>query len=213
MIMTDVLIITTRNLPEIPIGNVESFFTIIDSTSATSYLTEQNIDINSYLTEYDEGKGVKQDVQQNLREFCLQPDQIRSPKLPVLKRTVNDSFLIYVTLCLDRTRSGYADQECHNFLKAIIADVEDDLKNAKKNSDYHFFILAHSMDLVADNGSNTLSRWVNKNEIKGFTEKIFSKIYSIHIYTHEQADNYYKNIVNVIANPDIDNNILNGLKQ
>lgn len=192
--MKKVLVITTRDLPEIPIHNNEGLYHLISSEKLDAYTKSQNEgmpkDIGKYLKTYDRNTGsVKKSVEDNLE--CYVDQNKTNCKIPILKREVNESLLIYVTLCLSKDFSGYGDEICHGYINAIIADINADLKDSK----VEFYLIAHSMDIVQVNNRSGLSRHVSMNELKNSDLRGNSNIKWVNIFCHEDNDVYYKNII------------------
>lgn len=193
MSMRRVLVITTRDLPKIPIGNEEELcYGQISSTNLEAYLNKQKKEmpqnIGEYLTHYDKNTGkVKQSVAKNLVEYVNHNEN--KCKIPILKRVANDGLLIYVTLCLSKEFSGFGDEICHGYIKAII----DDVKNDVNDSETEYYLLAHSMDIVQENNCRGLSRQVSKDELKNNDLKELLK--QVNVFCHEDIDGYYNNII------------------
>lgn len=193
MSMRRVLVITTRDLPKILIGNEEELcYSQISSTNLKAYINKQKEgmpqNIGEYLLHYDKNTGkVKQSVAKNLVEYVNQDEN--KCEIPILKRVANDSLLIYVTLCLSKEFSGFEDEICHGYIKAII----DDVKNDVNDSESEYYLLAHSMDIVQENNCRGLSRQVSKDELKNNDLK--ESLKQVNIFCHEDIDGYYKNII------------------
>lgn len=191
--MIKVLVITTRDLPEIPIQNNEGAYQLISSENLDAYIKGQKKDdmpqnIEEYLRHYDENTGkVKKIVAKNLVEYVEKNKNIC--KIPILKRVDNNSLLIYVTLCLSKKFSGFGDNISHGYIKAIIDDVKKDVYDP----DAEYYLLVHSMDIVQENDRSGLSRQVSKEELKNNDLK--KQIKQINIFCHENDDKYYKNII------------------
>lgn len=190
--MKKVLVITTRDLPEIPIHNNEGLYHLILSEKLDAYTKSQNEgmpqNIGEYLKTYDRNTGsVKKSVEDNLE--CYVEQNKTNCKIPILKREVNESLLIYVTLCLSKDFSGYGDEICHGYIKAIIDDVEADVNNEK----VEYYLLAHSMDIVREQDCKGLGRLVSTNELK--IEDLKTQIKQVNIFCHEDDDKYHKGII------------------
>ena len=190
--MRKVLVVTTRDLPEIPIQNIEGIYNLISSDNLDTYIkkNEEGMpqNIGEYLQHYDENTGkVKTTVAGNLVEYINQNKN--ECKIPIMKRVANDSLLIYVTLCLSKEFSGFEDEICHGYIKAIIDDVKNDVNDSKTE----YYLLAHSMDIVQENNCRGLSRQVSKDELKNNDLK--ESLKQINIFCHEDIDGYYKNII------------------
>lgn len=190
--MRKVLVVTTRDLPEIPIQNNEGIYNLISSDNLDTYIKKNKEgmppNIGEYLQHYDENTGkVKTMVAVNLVGYVNQNKN--ECKIPIMKRVANDSLLIYVTLCLSKEFSGFEDEICHGYIKAII----DDVKNDVNDSESEYYLLAHSMDIVQENNCRGLSRQVSKDELKNNDLK--ESLKQVNIFCHEDIDGYYKNII------------------
>lgn len=198
--MKKVLVITTRDLPEIPLQNNEGLYHLISAENLDSYIKGQNEGmphiLGEYLKKYDRNTGsVKKSVEDNLECYANQNET--NCKIPILKRVANDSLLIYVTLCLSKEFSGFEDEICHGYIKAII----DDVKNNVNDSETEYYLLAHSMDIVQENNCRGLSRQVSKDELKNNDLKELLK--QVNIFCHEDIDGYYKNIINHLSDEEL----------
>jgi len=208
---TNILIITTRNLPKIPIGSHNTIlFETIDSPIVSKYFSDLNISLKNFLKDYNDGQGVNKDVKANIRAY-INACSCQECQYPILKRTVNSNFIIYVTLCLDQDQGGYGDEQCHRFLKSVLDDVRNNLRGMD-GQEYNYYLLAHSTDIVCDDGSTSLNRYVNAEELFDSPNDISTNII-LHIFSHEDDSIYYKNIVSVISNENISDKILNCLQQ
>lgn len=201
--MRKVLIITTRDLPEIPINKKEGLYSLILSDNLGRYIKEHNNvmpeNIGEYLRTFDENTGcVKKSVTDNLKKYVEQNKN--NCQIPILKRTVCDDFLIYVTLCLSKEFSGFGDEICHGYISAIINDV----KEVEKDAEY--YLLAHSMDIVRETNSKGLSRQVSIDELKN--DDLKNQIKHVNIFCHEDSDTYYKGIITHLLDKNININLL-----
>lgn len=201
--MKKVLVITTRDLPEIPIHNNEGLYHLISSENLNAYTKSHNEgmpqNIGEYLLHYDKNTGkVKQSVAKNLVEYVNQDEN--KCEIPILKRVANDNLLVYVTLCLSKEFSGFEDEICHGYIKAII----DDVKNDVNDSETEYYLLAHSMDIVQENNCRGLSRQVSKDELKN--NDLMELLKQVNIFCHEDIDGYYKNIIVHLSDKELNMN-------
>lgn len=213
--MKHILVITTRDIPHIPIEEADrndSMYKFIAADKLRMYVDsrskENNMpmppNIQTYLRTYgNETQNVKKDVKKNLEEYSNKNDC----EIPILCRKVSDEFYIYVSLCLDKAYRGFADEICHGYLNAIIDDVQNDIHS--DNMCIH--LLAHSLDIVYEVcDPRALSRPVGLEEFKN--SEIQKKLHTAHIFCHEESDKYYREIVGKISDANINSKILETLK-
>ena len=178
-----ILLITTR---DIPVNNED--YKLMPSTNTLEYilnnmLEPDNVSLKDYLSDFDAEKHTPEEVLSFL-------NGTNKDSIPIFYTKTDNNISIFITLCLDKKRSGYGDVISQDYITAILKDIN---QYNNINQDDDIYILAHCLDIVMSKDSKGLRRIVNNSEIQ--TGNLKKENIHLRIFQHEGTDASYKLIL------------------